>query len=108
MFDGILFGRQPECIPTHGMQDVESAHPVITAVDVSCGIAFRVADMQAGSGRVRKHIKDVELRLGSLVSGGKGFMVEPVALPLGFDDIEWVLLAEFGHNSANYIGNEKI
>jgi len=90
------------------VQDIESAHSVEATKDVSRGIAFRVANVQARPGWVGEHVENVELRFGAIIHGGKGFVVEPVVLPLGFDDIEWVLLAEFGHNGANYIGNEKI
>ena len=106
--DGVLFGGQAKRVPAHRMEDVESAHALVTTENVGGGIAFGMAHVQAGAGRVGEHVEDVELRLGAVVRGGKGFVVEPVLLPLGLDDVEWVLFAEFGHNGADYIGNGKI
>ena len=44
--DGILFGRQSEGVPAHGVEDIMAEHSAISAEDVRSGIAFRVAHME--------------------------------------------------------------
>ena len=57
--DSILFRRQTECVPAHRMQDIEALHSFIPSEYITCGITFRMADVQADSAGVGKHIKHV-------------------------------------------------
>ena len=58
-FYSVVFRRQTECVKTHRMQYVKTFHAQITAINIGCRIAFGVPDVQALSGRVRKHIQYV-------------------------------------------------
>ena len=62
-FDGELLRREPEGIPTHGVQDVETAHPLETGNDIGCRISFDVAHVQTLAARVGEHVEHVEFRL---------------------------------------------
>jgi hypothetical protein len=57
-------GREAEGIPAHRVQDVVALHALQTRQHVGRGVALRVADVQAGTGRIREHVEDVVLRLG--------------------------------------------
>jgi len=57
--DGVLFGRQAEGIPSHGMEYVEALHAFVPCHDVSGGVALWMAHVQAGAGRVGVHVKDI-------------------------------------------------
>ena len=89
----ILFRRQSERIPAHGMQDVQSPHTLIAGQDIGGGIAFRVSDVQSGGTRIRKHIQDVVFLLVTVDLGAKGFVFTPIALPFRLDDAR--LIAHF-------------
>ena len=101
--DRVLFGRQAEGIPSHRMEHIVAAQPVIAGQDVRCGVPFNVADMEAVSARVGKHIEDeVLLRLGSKtwlpgVGGTECVGLQPVLLPAGFKLREGIVLAGQGH-----------
>ena len=43
--DCILLRRQTERIITHRVQDIETIHPLVTADDIRCCVAFWVTDM---------------------------------------------------------------
>jgi len=58
--DGVLFGRQAEGIPSHGMEYVESLHPFVPRHNVSGGITLGMAHVQTGAGRVGVHVKDIK------------------------------------------------
>ena len=89
--DGVLLGGQAEGVPAHRVQDVEAVGLLITGEDVRSGVAFRVADVQAGAGGVGEHVQDVILRLAARdrfgAEGGAGF---PGGLPLLFEGGEIV------------------
>src|SRR5262249_19607196 len=57
--DRILFRWQTERIPTHGMQNIQSLGAFVAGKYVRRSVAFRVADVQAGAGRVGEHVEDV-------------------------------------------------
>ena len=59
--DRILLRRKTEGVKSHRMQDVVAFHPLFTGNDIRCRIAFRMADMQALSGRIREHIENIIL-----------------------------------------------
>jgi hypothetical protein len=61
--DGVLLGREPESVPAHGVHDVEATHALVTGENIGRGVAFGMADVQAGSAGVREHIEDVILGL---------------------------------------------
>ena len=82
---GILLGRKTECVPSHRMQDIEALHALVAAKNVGSRITFGVADMQSRTGRIRKHIKAVELFACLGVIRLESLVFEPVLLPLLLD-----------------------
>ena len=101
--DGILLRGQAECVPAHGMQDVETAHSPIASQDVGGGVPFRMTDVQAGAARIREHVEDVELRFGRIeilfirIRRVKNLPLIPDGLPLRLDLIEWIRFAALAH-----------
>ena len=89
--DRVLLGRQAEGVPAHRVEDVEAVGLLVAGEDVRSGVAFRVADVQAGAGGVGEHVQDVVLRLAAgdrlSAEGGAGF---PGGLPLLFEGGEIV------------------
>ena len=89
--DGVLFGGKAEGVPAHRVQDVITAHPLVAANDVGGRVALGMADVQAGSARVGKHVEDVELGpRGIEVDRAKGLVPFPFGLPLGLDTLRVV------------------
>ena len=62
-FDGVLFGGQAEGVPSHWVEHVESLFAPGATDDVGGGVAFGVADMQAVTAGVWKHVQGIKLRL---------------------------------------------
>ena len=77
-FDGVLFGREAEGVPAHGVQHVESGSAPVAGEDIRGGVAFRMTDMESGAGRIGEHVEDVEL--GRQVERGGGFVLQSMAL----------------------------
>ena len=102
-FDRVLFGRQAEGVPAHGVKDVETLPEFRAADDVGGGVAFRVVDVEAGSGGVGEHVENVEFRFRGIeigitgIRGAEGFFGVPEVLPAGFECIEGEWLAAFRH-----------
>ena len=101
-FDRILFSRQSEGIPTHRVEDIEAPAHLRAADDIGGRVTFRVADMQARSGRVGEHVEDEELRLRGIevriagIRGAEGFFLIPDLLPLGLKLVEGERFTAFG------------
>ena len=90
--DGVLFGGQAEGVPAHRVEDVEAAGLLIAGEDVGSGVAFRVADVQAGAGGVGEHVQDVVLRLAARNRlGAEGRLFFPDGLPFAFEGREIVV-----------------
>ena len=92
---GILLGGQAERIITQRMQHIRALHAVEARKHVRTDVAQRVANVQAHTGGVGKHILDklavfwqLRARLRQVarrVRGVKRAVVGPVLLPLGLD-----------------------
>ena len=93
-FNRVLFRGQAEGVPSHGMQHVPAPHPFVTGDDIGRNIAFGMAHVESGSGRVREHIEDIKLGLGRVDLRTKRLMLAPVGLPLRFNGL---VIVEFGH-----------
>ena len=93
-FNRILFRRQAEGVPSHGMQHVPAPHPFVASDDVGRDIALGMADVESGSRRVWEHVEDVKLGLGRVDAGTKRLMLAPVGLPFRFNGL---VIVEFGH-----------
>src|SRR5665648_416453 len=80
--DGILLCRQPEGIPSHGVEDAEALHALVTCHDIGGCIALRMTYMQAGAGGVGEHVKDIILFwIGEIIRGAKDPVLFPIVLP---------------------------
>ncbi len=96
MLHGVLFCRQSERIVAHRMEHVESGHPLEPCDDVGGGVAFRMAHMQAGPGRVGEHVQHVVLGFVCVEAFVPGVglpersVLLPIGLPLGLDGLEVV------------------
>jgi len=86
------------------VEDVEAIHALVAAHDIGSGVALGVSDVEAGAGGVREHVEDVVFRLGGVeafvawTGGAVGFVLGPVGLPFGFEEVEGVRLAFLGHD----------
>ncbi len=60
--DGVLLGRQAECVVTERVQNVVTSHPQVAGEHVGADVAERMADMQTATGRVGEHVHDEERR----------------------------------------------
>ena len=86
------------------MQDIVPLHTLHTAYDIRCGIALRMSDMKSVSARIWEHIQNIALRLIKIPCiAGKGFVVQPVALPLFF----YFLMVVIHNCILLYISNKK-
>ena len=84
-FHGILFGGQPERIPSHRMQDITAAHPFEPAENIGCGISLRMPDVQSGSARIREHIQYIKFLFAGNLRCLERLMLVPVFLPFFLD-----------------------
>ena len=93
-FNRVLFRRQAERVPSHGVQHVPAPHPLVAGDDIGRDIALGMTHVEPGSRRVREHIEDVKLGLGGVDVRTKGLVLAPVSLPFLFDGL---VIVEFGH-----------
>ena len=83
MIDGILFGGQPESVPSHGVQHIEAPHALVARHDIRRRVAFRMSYMQPFPTGIWEHIQDVvfgftPIKIGiSRACGAKGFDLVP-------------------------------
>ena len=84
--NGVLFGRQPEGVPSHRVQHLRAGHAPVTADDVGGRVSLGMAHMQAVTGGVGEHVEDIELVASGFERAGvKGLVLVPVGLPVGLD-----------------------
>ena len=93
-FNRVLFRRQAEGIPAHGMQHVITQHPFVASNNVGRNIALGMAHVESGTRRIREHIEDVKLGFGGVDVRTKRLMLAPVGLPFLFNGL---VIVEFGH-----------
>ncbi len=82
---GVLLGGQPEGVPAHGVHDAVAPVAAVAADDIGGGVAFRVADVQAGAAGIGEHVQDVHLGSRGQAGGGERAVRFPVMLPFRFD-----------------------
>ena len=121
VLDGVLLGRQAECVPAHRVQHVKALCAAVSRQNVGSGVAFRVTDVQTFAGRVGEHVEDVEFRrqlLGARrfsletvpfrkrvsvrncvarIPGAEGLLIVPYFLPFRLDQMERILSAAARH-----------
>ena len=84
-FDGILFRGQTESVPAHGMQHVETAHPLETAENIRGGIAFRMPHVETCSAGIREHIQHIKFLFRGEIFRMESLVFVPVVLPFLFN-----------------------
>ena len=62
--DGVLLGRQPERIVSHGMQHIETLVAFVAGVNIGCDVPQGVSHVQPGSRRIGEHVQHVILGQG--------------------------------------------
>src|SRR4030042_4207962 len=83
---GILFCRQSESLPSHGMKHLLSFYPLITAVNIGSRISLRMSDKAVSAGGIRVHIEYVAfLRTGQVFMSFESLVFLPVFLPFFLD-----------------------
>ncbi len=70
--DGVLLGRQTECVETHRVEHVAAGHALVARIDVGTGVAEHVSHVQPVPGGVGEHVVDIELFARCIGSGGVG------------------------------------
>ncbi len=89
----VLFGRKPECVPTHRVQHVETTHPLVASDDVGRRVPFGMSDVQPFARGIREHVEDVVLRprrIELVVAQAERGIIIPIGLPLRLDLFERV------------------
>jgi len=90
----VILGGEPEGIETHWMEDIVAVHTQVAAVDVGCGIALWVANMQTRSRWIGKHIEHIPALffwIALIFDRAEGLVFFPALLPLLFDFLERIL-----------------
>ena len=77
-----VFGRQPESVPAHRVEDVEPARAPITRHHVAHGVIAHMAHVDTPR-RIWEHLEDVIFRPRIVVSGLEDLRVRPGLSPLG-------------------------
>ena len=107
------------------MQDVEAARTTIAGKNVRGGVTLGMPDVQSRAGRVGEHVENVKLlrelrgscgfscqimanskwmpvRHGVAgIERAESLLLLPGLLPLGFDEMEWVLSAAARHKAGS-------
>src|SRR5262245_24394755 len=105
-FDCVLLCRESERVPAHRMQNIESAHTLVTRDDVRGSITFGMANMQSSAARIGKHIEDIKFwprGIETFLTGigrVKKLLLFPNGLPFRFEFVEWVRFAALVHDLA--------
>jgi hypothetical protein len=81
--DGGVLRRKAECVPAHGMEDVEPLGALQPGQHVAHGVVAHMAHMDAPR-RIGEHLKHVIFRPRVVVLGGEDRLVVPHALPARF------------------------
>ena len=89
--DGILLGGKSKGVITHGMEDIETLQSFVTGENVTGDIAQRMPDMKPRTGRIRKHVENIELWLGRIRLGPESTFLRPIGLPFAFNFPEIVI-----------------
>ncbi len=93
--DGGVFGGQAEGVPTHGVQHVEAAHPLVAGQGVADGVIADMADVQRAAG-IGQHLQHVVFRARGILFGFVKGGVLPAGVPFQLDLV--VVVRLFGHS----------
>src|SRR5690606_38739807 len=83
--DRILFRRKAERVPSDGMKDVKTVHPLVAGYDIGRRIPLRMSDMKSGSAWIREHVQHIVFGKIRILRGFESLVLKPVFLPSGFD-----------------------
>ena len=89
--NGILFGWQPEGVPSHRVQDVVASHAAVSADDVGADVSDRMPHMQPLSRGIWEHVEAIEPAGSGIkpfiagIERPKRFRLGPRLLPAFFD-----------------------
>ena len=89
--DCILLSRKAESVITHGVKDIETLQSFVTGENVTGDIAQRMPDMEPRTGRIRKHVENIELWFGRVRLGPESTFLRPIGLPFAFNFPEIVI-----------------
>ena len=79
-----VFSRKPESIPSHGLQNIEPAHPVMTGNYIANGIVSDMPHVQLAR-RIRQHGQAIIFRLVAVFIDVKRSRSVPVILSRTFN-----------------------
>src|SRR5688572_26576799 len=82
--NGILLRGKSEAVVTHRVQHVKTLVSLVPCHDVGCDVAERMSHMQAGTRRIREHVKHVVLWLLTAVGRCESSFSSPPLLPFIF------------------------
>jgi hypothetical protein len=87
--NGGVLGWHPEGVPAHGVQHVETAHPLVARHHIADGVVAHVAHVNV-AGRIRKHLQQVILGPVRVLFDPEQALGFPLVLPLALDDVRVV------------------
>ena len=90
IFYGRVFCGHSKGIPSHGVQNIFSAHPHVSGYHIPDGIIAHVTNMDS-PGRVRKHLQEVVFFFGGVFSRFEQTFFFPKGLPLRFQYLGIIL-----------------
>ena len=85
LLDCVVFRRQAEGVPPHGVQHGEALQRLVAGPDVGQHVAAPMPDVQAGAGRVGKHVQAVILGPRVVVAHAVDTAFFPAPAPLALD-----------------------
>ena len=86
--DGIVFRRQPEGIPAHWMQHVETAHAMKTGADTGRNVVAAMTHRQTIARWIGKVVQYVDVGFVRVVGGSIELIGLPARPPPGLDSVE--------------------
>ena len=96
-----VFGRHPERVPSHRVEDIKPLRPLVARKHVAHRIVADMPHMDA-PGRVREHLQYVAFRPAGLGFCGKNVVLRPNPLPVAFPLLRIVSFGGHG-TSGNHV-----
>ena len=82
--DGIILGRESECVESDGEQDIIAFHSSLSGNYLKAGICLNVSNVHTCTAGIRELYQTIELRLGTSVYCVEDLGFIPFLLPFGF------------------------
>src|SRR5208283_4288893 len=93
----MLLGGQAKRIPADRMKHIEAPGPLVAGHDVRRCVTLRMPNMQAGAGRIGKHVEHIVFRPRRVVQRPERLICLPEGLPMGFDLLKAVVFTLGSH-----------